>query len=282
VCCILASLSARPTLGTLRNIMASNKDGVGVAWIDRTFGVVRWKKGLQRAEDVHAITERVPFPFVVHARFATAGGATPGLTHPFPIEAKPSVALEGAAHKVLAHNGHVHDWEVMAKKLGLGWNPRGWSDTRVVAAVVARRGTGILGKTVLGKFAVLSIRGGLQLTGEFHTPAGYNVGSLLASSSTEPLFDQAAWFRAVSAAVERAPQELVEADPFRFWSAKTETQADRMRDEFADRIERDSREERLRRIDAARERLKAKGADRWGKEFDAAAEAFRSGHKGDK
>ena len=274
MCCILASLKARPSLAILRNIMANNRDGVGVAWIDRTFGVVRWRKGLKHAEDVHAITEKVPLPFFVHARFATAGGAKPGLTHPFPIEAKPSVALEGFAHKVLAHNGHVSDWPDMAKSIGLGRNPAGWSDTRVVAAMVARKGTGILGTKVLGKFAVLSVRGGMVLTGEFHTPTGYEAGSLLASASTEPAFDWQPHYGAPVA--DSATYWRWDGDTCEWrqvnaeapWRRKEPSQADRMRWEMEEAL---SREERLRRIDEIRERLNAK--DRWGKELDAAAEA---------
>jgi hypothetical protein len=278
MCCILAALKARPSLQTLRNIMANNRDGVGVAWIDRTFGVVRWKKGLHKAEDVHTITERIPFPFFVHARFATAGGAKPGLTHPFPIETKPSVALEGCAPRVLAHNGHVSDWPEMAKSIGLGRNPAGWSDTRVVAAMVARKGTGILGKTIHGKFAVLSVRGGMVLTGEFHTPTGYETGSLLASASAEPAFEWQPHY-GVPAVVDRSTYWRWDGDVCEWrqvnaeapWRRKEPSQADRMRWEMEEAM---GREERLRRIDEIRARLNAKG-DRWGKELDDAAEACK-------
>lgn len=241
MCCILACFSSRPSLAILTNIAEANRDGLGFAWIDRDRGTVRWRKGLKTAADVHEWTERLPLPFVVHARWATAGGDSPQLTHPFPIEAKPSLALTGeTSGAVLAHNGHVTDWENLGRSIGLQLppSPRGWSDTRVIAAMVARKGKGVLAG--LGcKFALLSVAGGLETIGDYHTPAE----GILASSSTTPAFCFD-WDLGMS----RAEPEFLYVRR----GERERSQQSRYEAEWCDQME---MQNRIDRIDAARARL---------------------------
>ncbi len=186
MCCILACYSARPSLEVIRNITENNNDGAGVAWIDRNARAARWRKGLTSAMEVFELTQDLPLPFIVHARWATLGGAEPQLTHPFPVEPKPSLALTGKARLVLAHNGHVSEWRQIAKSIGLKLppNPRGWSDTRVIAAMVSKHGkTSLKRKALYGqKFALLSAHAGLVIHGDFQTVES----GLYASSYTGP------------------------------------------------------------------------------------------------
>ncbi len=169
MCCILACLFNHPTFGLVEDIGVANRDGMGVAWIDPTTGKIRWRKGLDELA-VFQLTQTLPFPYVVHARMATVGDPGPALTHPFTIEHKPSLKLEGESDSILMHNGHVSEWRELAKAAGLQIpkeKPRGWSDTRAVASAVNAFGTDLLETLSPSRFALLSVENGLKQFGEW-------------------------------------------------------------------------------------------------------------------
>lgn len=183
MCCILACFSQRPSSILIDNIATSNRDGLGVAWIDRETGTVKWSKGIKE-EQVFALTQEIPFPFMIHARWATVGGATPRLTHPFPIQRKPNLALAGSADQVLMHNGHVDNWREVAKRIGLQLPPQpfGWSDSRVIAAAVHQHGKEVLKNFSPSRFSILSVKNGLEIIGDWLKEGD----GIYASSSTTP------------------------------------------------------------------------------------------------
>lgn len=280
MCCILACFDSRPTLATITNIMRANSDGVGVAWLDRAAGVTRWQKGMQTPAAVFALTETLPLPLVVHARWATAGGATPALTHPFPVGLKPSLALAGETNgptaRVLFHNGHIAGWEDIARNIGfqLPRNARGWSDTRIMAALVARKGAGVLPLMTGQKFALLSIAGGLEIFGSYTDVGG---GVFASSYAGPPMWEPS----------ETVPISSATREPFG-WSFDRDDggQAGRMREamEQANREEREwfgfQFDNRLERIDAARERLRAMVPQENLAKLDRAVRAMRLGKRG--
>lgn len=125
---------------------ATNSAGGGVAW--REDGWVRWAKGLS-LEEMQDFCKKLPLPFVAHFRIPTVGGAISELCHPFPVDGKCSVALEGRTKGyVLFHNGHWGDWKrvsMEAATKGRGGLPVGkWSDSRAMAFVAHIYGVGIL------------------------------------------------------------------------------------------------------------------------------------------
>lgn len=153
MCVIIVSEQVKPSEALLRDADAVNGDGWGIAW--RANGMVHWQKGL----DIEIIVKMVadlPLPMVLHARIATIGGVSRELTHPFPIEGTPRLALAGATGRkgVLFHNGHIREWEVLGRIVGVPI-PRmlkhfkagkhvkhdPWSDSRAVAGIASRHGS---------------------------------------------------------------------------------------------------------------------------------------------
>lgn len=198
MCCIIAVRKGTIPESLLRDAAQSNRDGIGVAWICRDSGFVRWKKGLNLKEAKKAINGLRP-PFMVHARFATVGGNGPHLTHPFPIERKPSLKLHGLAEAVFMHNGHIHEWEAAASAAGIklpNKNPKGWSDSRAIAALVATHGADVLHKYAGNRFAILSVDEGLRMIGPWVKYANSDPNTdIMLSSDPSPVchYNYSAW-----------------------------------------------------------------------------------------
>lgn len=115
-----------------------------------------------KVEDVVKVltTEVKGTPHVVHFRIATVGGVCPELTHPFSIDERASIELEGEADSVLFHNGGVGDWKEMlfqavcARNVKMPKHP--WSDSRGVAFACGVWGPHILSLVSAGsRFMVL-------------------------------------------------------------------------------------------------------------------------------
>lgn len=185
MCCILTCFSTRASFNLISDASMMNSDGIGVAWINRRVGAVQWEKGLTAAK-AHEITQNVPFPYMIHARMATVGGKDPVLTHPFPVSFKPSLSLAGAAKRVLMHNGHLAEWKDMARMIGLQLpkNPRGWSDSRVIASAVHTVGTEVLKMLEGNRFALLSVDKGMELFGNWSKVED----GIMASSDPRPRY----------------------------------------------------------------------------------------------
>lgn len=124
----------------------ANNAGAGIAYRDK--GQVRWKKGMNLEEAVKMNAE-VPTPYTIHFRIPTCGGPIKKLTHPFPIEPKVDLALEGLTKGfVLFHNGHWTRWKEnmleAAQRARIKIPNDKWSDSRAMAWMAAHFGLGVL------------------------------------------------------------------------------------------------------------------------------------------
>jgi hypothetical protein len=92
----------RPDGDVVEACHAANPHGAGVAW--REGKEVRWSKNLDPAGVMDAL-RTAKGEAVVHFRWASVGGVNPRLCHPFPVDRAAATKLEGAARRVLFHNG---------------------------------------------------------------------------------------------------------------------------------------------------------------------------------
>lgn len=191
MCCIIIAEGRTVDWQTLKDAAAANPDGLGIAWVDES-GTVRWWKGCNIGQ-VWILSQRIPRPYMIHARLATVGGRDSQLAHPFPIMRKPRLALQGTSRRLLMHNGHVPGWQEMLAEVGglkvPQKEPRGWSDTRAVAHCVAVAGE----KEVFGlpntkgdRFAILDPSRRVRYWGHWHKDDGLLLSSL-------PGFSIGAW-----------------------------------------------------------------------------------------
>jgi len=150
MCVILLAEKARTSEAMVGKAYLTNEHGAGIAWRETIDGVVkvRWKKGLDM-EEIQHMCATVPLPYVAHFRIPTCGGTKDSLTHPFPISADASTALEGVTEGgVLFHNGGWSDWRTFSLSTASQQPtkfPRGdWSDSRAMAWNAFIYGEGIL------------------------------------------------------------------------------------------------------------------------------------------
>lgn len=150
MCVIYACGSVLPDKEELHRGAWKNDDGAGVGWLNAEKKRVCWKKGMKDEDEVLEFIkdEKIPFPLAIHFRTASAGGASPFLTHPFPVGKGVPVWLEGDANELLFHNGHLGKWEELVLQAGLAAKdpfPEGpWSDTRAMAWLTHLKGPGVL------------------------------------------------------------------------------------------------------------------------------------------
>lgn len=147
MCVILHCESTTPEQEILETCEKRNGDGIGLAYFEDhgDSRVTAFEKGI----DLNYLSGRIeelPFPYAIHFRKETAGGVQPELCHPFPINERASVELEGQADRVLMHNGTISDWEDVLKFFIAGhgiqeipeMNPM--SDSRAAAFIVHHLG----------------------------------------------------------------------------------------------------------------------------------------------
>lgn len=142
-------MSKRIDDGIIDDAINTNSHGVGIAWLDQDKKVIRWAKGLDKANAKKILDGPAKgTPHVFHARIATDGGVCDELTHPFPIGAEASIETEGEADAVLFHNGRVGDWQKYLFQAylssGLKVAPPPWSDTRAMAFLCHVHGPHVL------------------------------------------------------------------------------------------------------------------------------------------
>jgi hypothetical protein len=135
MCVICVAEKRRPTADELSQMYSTNAHGAGIAY--RNGDLVKWEKGLN-LEQIQALAEEAPLPFVCHFRIATYGGTLPELTHPFPVEKELRNSLSGETPGyVLFHNGSWSGYRDTGVKEAIENRvkvPDGaWSDTRVMA-----------------------------------------------------------------------------------------------------------------------------------------------------
>jgi len=137
MCCLIVCPGRkRPSLKTLRSVVRANPHGLGIAW--RKQGQIAWYKS-DDVEEIHARVSAIPRTVVVHARWATVGGAIRELRHPFPVTEDVGLAIDGMAPAVLFQNGTWLDWrEEVEDAVDLGHTlPEGpMSDSRAAAWMV--------------------------------------------------------------------------------------------------------------------------------------------------
>ena len=160
MCQLFACVNGRPSYMELADATDINRDGAGIAWVEGD--VVRWEKGLPSEPDlIRQKIKELPFPYLIHFRYGTAGGDIPENTHPFPVTRSfATPPLEGTARSVLAHNGHFGNYNEILdilkpntkNKVVAVTNDKGmfthymtephparkfWTDTRVLAWLAA-------------------------------------------------------------------------------------------------------------------------------------------------
>lgn len=151
MCVIYGCEKGVPDEEKLMRSEEQNDDGAGIAWQEKdSKGVVtgiRWVKGLSAKEIIkHINMKGVDFPLMLHFRSVSVGGKHKELCHPFPPGG--SLALEGVAPFVVAHNGTWSGWSE-----ALFWTliskgqkvPKGpMSDSRAIAILAGNHGIDIL------------------------------------------------------------------------------------------------------------------------------------------
>jgi hypothetical protein len=135
--CVILTAEGRSRIAERTMIEANdrNRDGIGMAWLDR--GFVRWRKGLTLRDAIDLASD-VPLPYVAHFRIATVGAPSAALCHPFPIlRHARGTETGGRSREVLFHNGHWSGWEgVLNKAIGAHTRVKEpWSDSRAMAIV---------------------------------------------------------------------------------------------------------------------------------------------------
>jgi len=98
-----------PDRETLATCFRNNPDGAGFMWMNGPR--VHWAKGFMTFDDLMAALDKAPVGkdslLAIHFRISTAGGISPGNTHPFPVSKDEAelVRLTGEADNAVMHNG---------------------------------------------------------------------------------------------------------------------------------------------------------------------------------
>lgn len=167
MCVAIACETRFPSKKVLKMCEEKNSDGGGIAWVED--GVVKFRKGIGYRK-IWKITKRINPPALIHFRIATAGGVTPLLCHPFPINGEATLDTEGEADTVLMHNGHWNDWRKTCLKLTVNRDltfPKGpWSDSRAMAWLASSAGSTVL-ELLDEKIALLTGNKKLTLFGSY-------------------------------------------------------------------------------------------------------------------
>ena len=182
MCVIVVADKGRPAEYQIDHMWETNEFGGGAAWREGAY--VRWRKGLT-LEQMKEMAAQLPMPFILHFRTPSANTSMlDEACHPFPIEPKVRVDLEGKIKGlVLFHNGNWTGWRHEVKEMAgkNGWPvPTGpWSDTRAIAWAAAHLSPGYLEMidqkvVILGPredelefFGDISSAGGWQRSGNF-------------------------------------------------------------------------------------------------------------------
>jgi predicted glutamine amidotransferase len=180
MCIALATIGKnKPSLDILHACEEANPHGGGIAW--RKGKRIHWKKGIN-ADEIHKIVQRESGPFLIHFRIATVGGVSPELCHPFPVGGKASLAVEGSASAVVAHNGTWHNWkrtiEGAAHALKADLPVGVISDSRAMAWLVAHVGVTAFNSDDCSRFAHFTAARGIKLFGHWHKMSGFYASNL--------------------------------------------------------------------------------------------------------
>lgn len=130
----------RPAFDELLTMSNANPHGIGVAW--RTSDRVHYVKGISLNRLVGYLDK--PGELIIHFRYASVGGVSPELCHPFPVRVDAPLHLRGKTSAVIFTNGTWQNWsainETISRRLNLPPLQGEVSDTRVIARLVKATG----------------------------------------------------------------------------------------------------------------------------------------------
>ena len=189
ICC--DKESGFPALATLESAEALNRHGGGVAWLASN-GKILFKKGIN-AKQIFEMTKTMPLPAIIHFRIASIGDVNDPLCHPFPINAEASCELDGECDSVLFHNGTWSNWTDVCLNAtinkGIEFPEGDWSDSRAMAWLVDKYGTGIMNLIPDGnKIAILS-KDGIKKYGKWTTVQEFSCSNDYFDHSKVPAFE---------------------------------------------------------------------------------------------
>jgi hypothetical protein len=172
--------NVRPSREVITACAFANPDGAGFAWKCGP-GSLAYEKGLE-AEELPGALEGVPASaeLVIHFRLTSQGPTHPALCHPFPVRRTPGLERHGTARELLFHNGTWPGYRDAAEyfdDLYESLPARGlYSDTYVIAAIVARQGPKVL-RRLPGRFVHFTTQG-ITLHGDWQFYEGMRVSNL--------------------------------------------------------------------------------------------------------
>ena len=133
----------RPSKEVLKKCEEQNPHGIGIAFEAADKEMIRVSKAIHMRE-VNQLMQEVEGGMTIHFRYATAGGETPELCHPFPTTSTAQLWLDFHAEQVLFTNGTWLNWEQSYKVIrnlqGLKKLKGDLSDTRAMAQIVGATG----------------------------------------------------------------------------------------------------------------------------------------------
>jgi len=163
MCVLFSCISKLPSRTQFENSLILNSDGIGVAWVDRD--KVHWEKGIEDIDTIYEVLKGKKFPYGIHFRSASSGGAIKELTHPFPLDQNSKTALKGSTKEgVLFQNGTWLGWENELRDVALhahgvvDFTETEWSDARALAWLAGRFGVGYLSLLNFGTSRLLLMR----------------------------------------------------------------------------------------------------------------------------
>lgn len=138
----------RPTEKVLKKCEQANPHGIGVAYQRKGSDMYTVAKGIS-FNTLIKIMNRHDGEIGIHFRYATVGGKTKELCHPFPTTPKVETWLDYESNAILFSNGTWENWdesyEMHRQLLKLKKLDGQMSDTRALAKLVSKHGkTGFL------------------------------------------------------------------------------------------------------------------------------------------
>lgn len=188
MCVIISMEKEIPSLETFKLCEEKNRDGGGISWVEN--GKVHFKKGIEYKE-MHDIAKTKGAPCVAHFRISTIGGKPKELCHPFIVDPKSSIALEGKTDAVLFHNGVWNNWESkcinMVLNKGAKFSGGAWSDSRAMAWLAGNSNHSFL--ALIGQKVVIQTPRSRFYYGNFENKGGVWYSNLYWEKQKEYSYD---------------------------------------------------------------------------------------------
>ena len=160
-------------------MQAGNPHGTGIAW-KRDASTIAYARGIsfKRMQAILGEVAAAKAPYILHFRIATVGGFGKRLCHPFPVSTNLDTLFSkgGTTDFVFAHNGHWNDWDKQAAVTDMMLKQYRWSDSAVMAYLLALRGEVAIPD--FQKAATLHVSRGLKTVGNFTEHEGYSCSNM--------------------------------------------------------------------------------------------------------